>query len=149
MTISSCGFKPYEPSKVGIVRRGLFPLLLFMVGLAGSTVSAQNRLSADVTIRQLYKKKVVRVEKQLFYNYNGNLVVHYLYPQEYYVLTNSLGETSVYQPKVNEVMMINDRTTSSYSEFFTIFLTPDYADLNLVKSGFVVKEVRKEEDNVI
>ncbi len=109
----------------------------------------QNRLSADVTIRQVHKGKAMRVEKQVYYNMNGNLVVHYTYPQEYYWVTNSLGESSVYQPKVNEVMVVNDRSMSSEAEYFVQFLSPDYADLGLTRNGFALKGVEREGDNVV
>ena len=85
---------------MGIALHGLLPF--FFIVLCGSAV-AQSRLSADVTVRQVHKGKAMRVEKQVFYSSNGNLVVHFTKPQEYYMITNRLGETSVYQPKVNEV----------------------------------------------
>ena len=96
---------------------GLLPL--FFVLLCGSAL-AQNRLSADVTVRQVNKGKSMRVEKQVFYSTNGNMVVHFTYPQEYYMITNRLGETSVYQPAANEVMQVNDQSMSTESELLTV-----------------------------
>lgn len=113
------------------------------MALCGTT-AAQNRLSADVTARQVHKGKSMRVEKQVFYSTNGNLVVHYTYPQEYYMVTNRLGETSVYQPKANEVMQVNDRSISSESEMLSVFISPSYADLGLTRLGFVLSKVEKE-----
>lgn len=124
-----------------IVRRGL--LSFFFLLLCGAAV-AQNRLSADVTIRQVHKGKSLRVEKQLFYSNNGNLVVHFTYPQEYYMITNRLGETSVYQPATNEVMQVNDQSISSETELITVFLSPSYADLGLTKLGFVLAKVEQD-----
>ncbi len=126
---------------MGIVLRGLLPL--FFVLLCG-TASAQNRLSADVTARQVHKGKSMRVEKQVFYSANGNLVVHYTYPQEYFLVTNRLGETSVYQPKAGEVMQMNDRSVTSETELLSLFMSPSYADLGLTKLGFVLAKVEKE-----
>ena len=126
---------------MGIVLRGLLPL--FFVLLA-TGAAAQNRLSADVTARQVHKGKSMRVEKQVFYSTNGNLVVHYTYPQEYYVITNRIGEASVYQPKANEVMQMNDQSMSSETEMLTLFMSPTYADLGLTKFGFVLGKVEKK-----
>lgn len=126
---------------MGIVLHGLLPL--FFIVLCGTAV-AQNRLSADVTVRQVYNGKSMRVTKQVFYSANGNMVVHFTYPQEYFVVTNRLGETSVYQPKVNEVMQVNDQSLSSESELLTVFMSPSYADLGLPRLGFVLSKVEKE-----
>lgn len=110
---------------------------------------AQNRLSADVTVRQVHKGKSMRVEKQIFFNTNGNLTVHFTYPQEYYVVTNRIGETSVYQPKANEVMQMNDRSITSESEMLSVFLSPSYADLGLTRLGFVLSKVERDGDDQV
>ena len=126
---------------MGIALRGLLPLF-FVCLCCGS--SAQSRLSADVTVRQVHKGKSVRVEKQVFFSANGNLVVHFTYPQEYFMVTNRLGETSVYQPKANEVMQMNDRSMSSETEMLSVFMSPSYADLGLTRLGFVLAKVENE-----
>lgn len=125
----------------------LFPFFMSLLALMPAV--AQSRISADVTIRQLNNKKVVRVEKSLFFSSNGNLVVHFTYPQEYYMVSNSLGETSVYQPAVNEVMQMNDKSFTSRSDIFALFLTQDFSELNLTQSGFLLKETKKEGDKVV
>lgn len=127
---------------MGTTPRGLLPFSLFL--LLALPLAAQGRLSADVTIRQVHNGKSIRVEKQLFYSAAGNLVVHYTYPQEYYMLTNTLGEMQVYQPAAGEVMQVADAEFSSQSEFFALFLRPDYADLGLVRAGFALREVKRE-----
>ena len=104
---------------------------------------------ADVTIRQVHKGKAMRVEKQVFYSANGNLVVHFTYPQEYYMLTNRLGETSVYQPAAGEVMQMNDRSMSTETEMLAVFMSPNYADLGLSRLGFVLGKVEREGDDVV
>ena len=126
---------------MGIALRGLLPL--FFV-LSVNVVVAQNRLMADVKVRQVHKGKVIRVEKQVFYSSNGNLVVHFTYPQEYFMVTNRVGETSVYQPKAGEVMQMNDRSMSSETEMLAVFMSPSYADLGLTKLGFVLGKVEKQ-----
>ena len=124
---------------MGIALKGLLPL--FFVTMCGAA-TAQNRLSADVTVRQVHKGKSIRVEKQVFYSANGNLVVHFTYPQEYYLITNRLGETTVYQPKANEVMQVNDRSMS-------VFMSPSYADLGLTRLGFVPGKIERDGDNQV
>lgn len=126
---------------MGIALRGLLPL--FFV-LSVNVVVAQNRLMADVKVRQVHKGKVIRVEKQVFYSSNGNLVVHFTYPQEYFMVTNRVGETSVYQPKAGEVMQMNDRSMSSETEMLAVFMSPSYADLGLTRLGFVLSKVERD-----
>lgn len=128
------------------IARGLLPL--FFVCMCG-VAYGQNRLSADVISRQVHKGKSMRVEKQVFYSANGNLVVHFTYPQEYYMVTNRLGETSVYQPKVNEVMQVNDRSITSETELLAVFMSPTYADLGLTRLGFVLAKVEKKDDDKV
>lgn len=110
---------------------------------------AQQRMAADVTVRQVYQGKSMRVEKQLFYTAGGNLVVHYTHPQEYYMLTNTLGEMQVYQPQAGEVMQMTDAEFSSQSETFALFMRPDYADLGLTRHGFTLKDVRRDGNDVV
>ncbi|MBR1626689.1 MAG: hypothetical protein IJ681_06050 [Bacteroidales bacterium] len=123
----------------------VFLLLSFFFG---SDSFAQTHISADVSVRQLYNNKILRVEKQIFFTSNGNLVVHYTYPQEYYMITNTLGETSVYHPATNEVMYMNDMTLSSQSEIFSLF-TPSSSDLHLTDMGFSLQSTKKENDNIV
>ena len=130
---------------MGIALLGLLPFFFFTVFLSPFTsLQAQKRLSADVTTRQVNKGKSIRVEKQVFYTTNGNMVVHFTYPQEYYMVTNRLGETSVYQPAANELMQVNDHSMSTETELLTVFLSPNYADLGLTKQGFILTKVEKE-----
>lgn len=148
MKTSLCGYKGKYEVIVGTVFIRLFPLFVFLL-FHTANIFAQTKMSADVVVRQLYKNKLIKIQKQIFFTFNGNLVVHYTYPQEYYMITNSLGETSVYQPSVNEVMYITDKTLSSQTEIFSLFMTPNFSDLNLTNLGFVLKGTKKEGTNIV
>lgn len=149
---SSCGCKPHNmPKEKKIVLRGLFSslfcFLLFVLFVTSGY--AQQRITADVTTRQVMKNKSLRVERQLFYTAGGNLVIHYTYPQEYYLTTNGLGEVTVYSPKNNEVTMFRDNTVSSQSETMISFISPDHANLGLRQMGFVQKKSEKEGKRIV
>ena len=135
-------------SETNSSRIGMFAVLL-LSALFCSDLFAQTQISADVSVRQLYNNKVLRVEKQLFFTSNGDLVVHYTYPQEYYMITNSLGETSVYHPATNEVMYMSDAALSSQSEVFSLFTSSASSDLNLTNMGFTLQSTEKEDANII
>ncbi len=132
---------------MGLTLCGLLPL--FFICLCPTSIVAQNRLSADVTVRQVHKGKSLRVEKQVFFSLNGNLVVHFTYPQEYFVVTNRLGETSVYQPLAGEVMQMNDQSVSSETELLSVFASPNASDLGLTKLGYVLNKVERDGDDQI
>lgn len=148
MTNSSCGSNPLIHIKTK--RTILLGLLsLFLLVSFCSTAVAQRRLSMDITTKQAANGKLLRVERHLYYNSNGNLVVHYTYPTEYYVTSNKIGELSVYQPTSNEVMMMYDKDAMNMMETFMFFASNNYSDLNLTKLGFVRKEAKKENGRVI
>ncbi len=142
--LCGCKFK-----KKTITRAVVFLVSFFVFVTCNMLLVAQVKLSADVTTRQLYNDKVIRIEKQMFFSSNGNLVVHYTYPQEYYMITNSFGEASIYQPDVNEVVQINDKSLSSQNEFIMLFLTPAYRDLNLTNIGFVLNDMQKDGGRIV
>lgn len=148
MTVSSCGSKPLINTLTKrTVRHGLLSLF-FSVALL-STAVAQQRISMNITTRQAYKGKMLRMERELYYNSNGTVVVHYTRPEEYYVTSNKVGELSVYQPKVGEVMMMYDKETINQMETFMFFLTGDCSDLNLTKLGFIRKGSKKENGRLV
>lgn len=123
----------------------LFILMLCIVG----TSHAQQRLSADVTTRQVVKNKVLRIERQLFYTAGGDMVTHYTYPQEYYMRSNQLGEVVVYQPTTNEVALFNDKSMAEQSEIMLQFLSPDRANLNLTRLGFVLQKTERQGKRIV
>lgn len=144
---SLCGYKPISLSKI----KRVIPCVLLSLFLCvfGSESKAQQRMSAEITTKQVYNKKLIRNERTLYYSSNGKVVVHYTYPKEYFMTSNSLGEIAVYQPDVNEVMLITDKSMATQSEIFLYFLTSDYTNLNLTKLGFVLKEVKKDGNRII
>lgn len=118
------------------------------MGLTG-TASAQQRISADITTRQVANNKVIRIERQLFYTVGGDLVVHYTRPQEYYMKSNRLGEMVIYLPATNEVTMINDKDMAEQSELMMLFFSPDRANLNLTRMGFVLQKTEKQGKRIV
>lgn len=132
-----------------MVRNGLCSSFFFLLLCLVGGLHAQQRISADVTTRQVVKNKAIRVERQLFYTAGGDLVVHYTYPQEYYMKTNRLGEVVVYQPSTNEVAMINDKEMAEQSEVMLQFFSPDRANLNLTRMGFVLQKTEKQGKRIV
>ena len=127
------------------LKQGLSVLLI----LVSLSTFAQKKISANVQIKQVKNKKVITVEKDIFYQSNGNFVVHFTKPQEYFVITNSLGEAKAYMPKTNEVVIMNDKLFSSQNELLYSFLSNEYEDFGLQKLGFTLKSQKKEGSKII
>lgn len=123
---------------------------LFLVLIILSFPSfAQKKISANVEIKQVKNNKVIVVEKDIFYQSNGNFVVHFTKPQEYYLVTNSLGEAKAYLPQTNEVVIMNDQFFSSQNELLYSFLSNEYKDFGLEKFGFTMQSQKKEGAKII
>lgn len=123
-------------------------VLIFFILLSIFSFS-QKHISANVEIKQVRNKKMITIEKEIFYQSNGNFVVHFTKPQEYFVISNSLGEAKAYMPQTNEVVIINDPFFSSQNELLYSFLSNDYQDFGLTKLGFKIKTQKKEGEKVI
>lgn len=122
-----------------MLKHTLYALLLSIIIIGSCQVSAQQKIRADVQTKVLSKGKSITVEKSIFYQTNGAMVVHYAKPQEYFMLTNSLGEAKIYMPSRNEVMVMNDKIFSSQNELIYVFLSNAYLDLGLSDLGFQLK----------
>jgi len=114
-----------------------------------AVLNAQNRVSANVEVKRVNKGQSVTVLKELYYSVNGNMVIRFTYPEEYYVVTNSFGEAKIYNPKTNEVMLINDKSMSSEIEPLYFFLTNKIEDLGLRSLGFSLAATRTEGNQII
>jgi outer membrane lipoprotein-sorting protein len=125
--------------------RKIWILLLFFA----PALVAQNKVSFDVEVKQVNKGKSVTVRKEIYLNTNGNMVVKFNHPKEYYMITNAFGEARVYHPKTNEVMLMNDKFLSSESESIYYFMTNQIDDLGLKKLGLSLTSTRTEGKMII
>lgn len=127
------------------IKKLFFALILF------STVNgfSQNKISANVISKQFLNKKLLTIERDIYYQTNGKLVTHYIKPQEYFLITNSFGEAKVYNPKTNEVMIMNEKNMSSRNELIYTFLSNQYSDFGLTEMGFILKGQKKEGIRII
>ena len=73
-----------------------------------------SQISMKVTTRVLTKGKSISSEGELFYRAgNGSLVTRFITPQEYLVITNAVGEFSIYQLAENTVTQAKGKDYSS------------------------------------
>jgi outer membrane lipoprotein-sorting protein len=95
------------------------------------------RLSASVTTRQLQQGKSVTIRGEVYYQRNGNMVTHFSFPKEVVILANKLGETRIYDPRLNEVVRSQNEAFSTQTTQLAFFLTGATADMGLIRLGFV------------
>lgn len=113
-------------------------LCLLAVGLSLLSLNvAIDRLSASVTTRQLQQGKSVTIRGDIYYQRNGNMVTHFSFPKEVVILANKLGETRIYDPRLNEVVRAQNEAFSTQTTQLAFFLTGATTDMGLLQLGFV------------
>lgn len=124
-------------------------LLHLFIFLLPFGVLAQSKISADVSVKQLVKGKKIEIEKTLCYDASGKMVIHFKSPEEYFFLTNTYGEAKIYNPKRNEVLLVNEKAYSSENEILYCFFSGRYDDLVLQKNGFKLKSTDFDQNYLI
>lgn len=109
------------------------------------SASSQKRASADIEVKQVVGKQVVTITKSVYCSNNGRLVIWVHSPQEYYIVTNALGETKMYLPKTNEVMSDRSGALNSSEEPLSVFLMGRVDDLGMGLEGYVLKSTARED----
>ncbi|WP_234733028.1 LolA family protein [Tellurirhabdus bombi] len=119
------------------------PSLITFICLSSflSPLQTIDRLSAQMTTRQVQQGKSVTIKGELFYQRNGNMITHFSYPKEVIILANKLGETRIYDPKANAVMRFQNAMFGTQTTQLAYFLTGSTADMGLNNIGFVQEKV--------
>jgi len=102
------------------------------------------RVSADMVIRQVQQGKSVTLRGSLYYQRNGNLVTHFVYPKEYMIVANKLGETKLYDPVKNTVVQYQNFLFSTQSSQFYYFFSGKVSDMGLTRIGYVQDKTYNE-----
>ena len=105
---------------------------------------AIERISADMIIRQVQQGKSVTLRGSLYYQRNGNLVTHFVYPKEYMIVANKLGETKLYDPMKNTVVTYQNFLFSTQSSQFYYFFSGKISDMGLTRIGYVQDKTYNE-----
>ena len=106
---------------------------------------AQRRISADVEVKQAAGGKVATVTKRVHCSNDGRVVIHFLKPQDYILLTNLKGETKMYIPSTNEVIVDNSAAMTSQDELVAIFMSGRSQDLGLGMYGYRLQSTSRED----
>ena len=125
-----------------------FKTLLFLAAallLVPAGASAQRRVSAGVEVKQAAAGKVATVTKRVHCSSDGRAVIHFLKPQDYIVVTNIKGETRMYIPSTNEVIVDNSATMTSQDELISLFMSGRSEDLGLGLYGYRLQSTTRED----
>jgi outer membrane lipoprotein-sorting protein len=112
--------------------------------VATHSLLAIEKLSVDMTIRQVQQGKSVTLKGSLFYQQNGNMVTHFIYPREYMIVANKLGETRLYDPVKNTVIQYQNFLFSTQSSQFYYFFSGKISDMGLTRIGYVQDKTYNE-----
>lgn len=113
-------------------------------------VSDSRRIMAHMESEKLISGKKIVIRGDVFYSQNdGKMVVHYTYPQDYFFVSNAMGEVKLYLPEANQVMIQRNPVLSSQNDVLYYFLSNKIADLGLKDAGFELSDTKVENNDVI
>lgn len=128
--------------------RAVFSLLI--VTLFFGFVADSRRIMAHMESEKLISGKKIVIRGDVFYNQaEGKMIVHYTYPQDYFYVSNTLGEVKMYLPESNQVMIQRNPILSSQNDVLYYFLSNKISDLGLKDAGFKLADTKVEDRNVI
>ena len=102
------------------------------------------KISANLVSRQVQNGKSVTIKGEIFYQRNGNLTTHFIYPKEYVMMGNNVGETKIYDPISNTVIKYQNQLLSTQSSQFYYFLSGKVSDMGLTAIGYVQEKTKYE-----
>lgn len=88
--------------------------------------------------------KTIKLDADVFFGRKGEMVTHYTYPTEVFILNNKEGELSVYSPEKNSVFQSVNYQAGSQSTTFYYFLMNQASDMGLKRMGFKLADTRVE-----
>ena len=124
-------------------------VLAFLLVSALQPVQTITKISASFTSRSVREGKTVSIRAELCYATTGRMVTHFSDPFQQYVINNSRGEISIYDPKKNTVIQQQNFTYGTETTQFYFFLNNKKEDLGLKQMGFIFKNIRSEKDLLI
>jgi len=120
-----------------------------VVGLF-SFKEVKNLVYLQVSTQRLHQNKVMSTRSEILVNCdNGDMTIHYLSPDEFYVFTNKLGEMEAYYPVRNEIVRQQNSMFSSENDPIYHFFNNQAQDLGLAGMGFALKTSQLEEHYLV
>lgn len=93
--------------------------------------------------------KTIKMNADIYFSSDGNMVSHFVSPAEVYIINNEEGELKIYNPEANQVFESTNYQSGSQSTTFYYFLKNQYADMGLKRVGFELGDIKAEGDLLI
>lgn len=121
-----------------ITRFVFFSVIILITGSAFTPfISGIDKISLTMISRQVQNGTSVTIKGDIYYQRNGNLTTHFIYPKEYFLIANKEGETKIYDPKKNTVIQYQNFLFSTESSKFSYFFSGRFTDMGLYDIGYV------------
>lgn len=133
---------------VTLYKRLLKKILFFLLLLVLCSLTADNtsKISLKMESKSLVKGKLIKFQSEIYYLYKeGKMITRYIYPKEYFYISNKLGEAKLYYPDKNEVFVKTDKLFTTENNVLYIFLNNKTHDMGLMDLKFKVKDTRFED----
>lgn len=93
---------------------------------------------------------MIVIKADVYYKYQeGKMIIHFLYPQEYYIIINNKGETKIYLPSINKVQIMQNWLFSSENDVMFNFLNNQISDMGLQSQGFSLLTTKMDKNLMI
>jgi hypothetical protein len=107
-------------------------------------------ISLKVETMKLNKGQYIKSEADIYYHLNsGRMVKSFTYPMKFIQFTNNHGETKIYTPKDNTVLMTQNVVFSTYGDVLYYFFNGKTDDFGLTIGKFTQKDVVFKDDLMI
>lgn len=136
------------PDKMNLYKRLIenWVFLLLLPLLCSLTADNTNKISLKMESKSLVKGKLFKFQSEIYYLYKeGKMITRYIYPKEYFYITNKLGEAKIYYPDKNEVLLKTDKLFTTENNVLYLFLNNKTHDMGLMDLKFKVKDTRFED----
>lgn len=126
-------------------------MFLYLFLLWGSLLPVQagfEWVSFNMVQRINTDGKTTRMDSQIYFRTNGDMVTYLTQPVELFLLNNSKGELQVYNPSENSVYKSVNYNQSSQNNTFYFFLNEN-ANMGLDQAGYRIGETKVDEDMLV
>ena len=112
-------------------------LILVLTLVSFSPQQTGNIVSAKLKVQKVSNGKKVVIEADVLYLIDKKEIsIHYIYPEEFVFISNMLGETKIYFPKKNEVVLQTNDVLSADTDILFLFFTQNMSEMGLKNLGF-------------
>lgn len=131
------------------MKTSLLVLLLCFLFAFSDKPAALDKISAMMISRQVQGGKSITVKANIYYQRNGNMVTHFTYPRQYFVIANKTGEVKMYDPIKNSVILYQNFLFGTQSSQFYYFFSGKSSDMGLSDIGYTQTSIKSERNLLV